>query len=144
MNTSHSISSNKWTLHSTSSNKWTHLILQVLTNERLPFFSLTMCQLASSNKRTIFAIILQFSHKRHPRSVRSRGVAKRFCLHQNVVRTNTIIENHVPQWNYITPKRNRIPLLQQAWVSSRCRFLSQSICFYRLTFIIASQAFIAS
>jgi len=63
----------------------------------------------SSNKWTIFAIILQFSHKRHPHSVCSRGVTKRFRLRQTVVWTNTIVDNHVPPMKLHYPQAESDP-----------------------------------
>jgi len=98
------------TSHSTSSNKWTSLILQVLTNERLPFFPfhhvsnwqvLTNEQFLQSFYNCLISVI--------PRMSGQELSPKGFVFIKLSLQTNATVDNHFPQWNYIIPKRSRIP-----------------------------------
>jgi len=71
-------------------------------------FTITKCQVASFNKRTILQLLYSFLISVTPECLVKRCHQK-VLSSSTVVRTNTIVDNHVPQWNYITPKRSRIP-----------------------------------
>jgi len=109
---------------------------------RLPFI-IIRCQVASSKKITILQLPYSFPTSVIPRVSSQKVSPKSFVFIKLSFQTHAIVDNHFPQWNYITLRRSRIPFPQRIWVS-RCCFSFQSSHLCRLAFMIASQTFIAS